>query len=140
MFDTAAMRGIDDKIILVVEDSPTQALRLRMLLEQEGLKVVLAGNGRAGLEMAQQLHPDAIVLDLEMPQMNGFQVCQELQGARATATIPIIMLTRHIEHETVVLGRQLGAIEYIPKDDLAEIVLLETLREMGLIAPQPEGM
>ncbi len=86
--------------------------------------------------MAPKLRPDAIVLDLEMPQMNGFQVCQHLQKSKDTASIPVIMLTRHNDQETAVLGLQLGAIEYIPKDAFAEAVLLETLRHMGLIASQ----
>ncbi len=121
------------KTILIVEDSPTQALRLRALLEEEGLKVVRAEDGRRGVEQAQHLHPDLIILDLQMPEMNGFQVCQTLKDIEATAAIPIIMLTSHDEQEAVVLGLQLGAIDFIPKDVFADAVLLETLRQMGLI-------
>ena len=120
--------------VLVVEDSPTQALHLQAILEQEGLQVALASDGRAGLEMAQQLQPDLIILDLQMPEMNGFQVCQQLKDQRLTASIPVIMFTRHDDHEAVVLGLQLGAVDYIPKDAFADAVLLETLRQMGLIA------
>ncbi|MFP4345002.1 MAG: PleD family two-component system response regulator [Anaerolineales bacterium] len=121
------------KTILIVEDSPTQALRLRALLESEGLKVVRAEDGRRGVEQAQHLHPDLIILDLQMPEMNGFQVCQTLKEIEETAGIPIIMLTSHDEQEAVVLGLQLGAIDFIPKDVFADAVLLETLRQMALI-------
>ena len=121
------------KTILIVEDSPTQALRLRALLEGEGLKVVRAEDGRRGVEQAQHLHPDLIILDLQMPEMNGFQVCQTLKDIEETAGIPIIMLTSHDEQEAVVLGLQLGAIDFIPKDVFADAVLLETLRQMDLI-------
>jgi DNA-binding response OmpR family regulator len=134
MSETAETRDADNKTILIVEDSSTQALHLQVLLEQEELNVVLAHDGRLGLQMAQQLHPDLVVLDVQMPEMNGFQVCQQLKKARETADIPVIMFTRHDEHESVILGLQTGAVDYIPKDAFADAVLLETLRQMGFIA------
>jgi DNA-binding response OmpR family regulator len=134
MSETAETRDADNKTILIVEDSTTQALHLQMLLEQEELNVVLAHDGRLGLQMAQQLHPDLVVLDVQMPEMNGFQVCQQLKEARETADIPVIMFTRHDEHESVILGLQTGAVDYIPKDAFADAVLLETLRQIGFIA------
>lgn len=135
MPDTVDTRNADrsKKMVLVVEDSPTQAIHLQALLEQEGLRAVLASNGRKGLQMAQQLHPDLIVLDVQMPEMNGFQVCRQLKNTRATADIPIIMFTSHDEKEAVVLGLQTGAVDYIPKDAFADAVLLETLRQMDFI-------
>jgi DNA-binding response OmpR family regulator len=134
MSEIAETRDADNKTILIVEDSTTQALHLQVLLEQEELNVVLAHDGRLGLQMAQQLHPDLVVLDVQMPEMNGFQVCQQLKEARETADIPVIMFTRHDEHESVILGLQTGAVDYIPKDAFADAVLLETLRQMGFIA------
>jgi DNA-binding response OmpR family regulator len=124
---------VSRKRILVVEDSPTQAQHMRMLLEQEGVEVVLADDGRMGLQMAQELLPDLIVLDVQMPGMNGFQVCRQLKNRRDTEDIPIIMFTRHDEQEAVVLGLQTGAVDYIPKDAFADAVLLETLRQMKFI-------
>jgi DNA-binding response OmpR family regulator len=126
-------RSVSKKSILVVEDSPTQAMHLQALLEQEGLRVLLAFDGRTGLQMAQKLHPDLIVLDVQMPEMNGFQVCRQLKNTRATADIPIIMFTRHDEQEAVVLGLRMGAVDYIPKDAFADAVLLETLRQIEFI-------
>ena len=134
MAETPETRYVDRRTILVIEDSPTQALHLEALLKQKGLEVVLANDGRTGLQLARQLRPDVVVLDLEMPEMNGFQVCQQLKESRETASIPVILFTRHDDHEAVVLGLQIGAIEYIPKDAFADAVLLETLRQMGLIA------
>lgn len=121
------------KTVLVAEDSPTQALHLQKLLETEGLNVILACNGREGLRIAQEVHPDIIVLDLEMPEMNGLEMCQQLKEDRATADIPVIMFTHHDEREAVVMGLQSGAIEYIPKDVFADAVLLETLRQMEVL-------
>jgi DNA-binding response OmpR family regulator len=125
--------GCAKKTILVVEDSPTQALHMQTLLEQQGLEVLLAHDGQMGLQIAQELLPDLIVLDVQMPGMNGFQVCRQLKNGQATADIPIIMFTRHDEQEAVVLGLQTGAVDYIPKDAFADAVLLETLRQMRFI-------
>jgi DNA-binding response OmpR family regulator len=126
--------------ILVIEDSPTQALHLQALLEQEGLEVLVACDGPMGLQMAQQIQPDVIVLDVQMPEMNGFQVCQQLKGMKDTADIPVILFTRHDDDQNVMLGLQMGAVDYIPKDAFADAVLVETLRQMGLIASDPDSI
>lgn len=122
------------KTILVIEDSRTQALHLRTLLEGEGLQVLWAPDGPEGLKTAQQAQPDLIVLDIQMPQMNGFQVCQQLKDTPATAGIPIILFTHHDDAESVISGLAGGAADYIPKDAFADAVLLETLRELKFIA------
>lgn len=121
------------KIVLVVEDSTTQALHLQALLEEAGLQVVCAYDGQSGLERARQSHPDLIVLDVQMPDMNGFQVCQALKSSNDTKKIPVIMFTRHDDPEAVVLGLQTGVIDYIPKDAFADAVLIETLKQMGVV-------
>jgi DNA-binding response OmpR family regulator len=134
-FMTGAARtgNASGKTILLIEDSATQALHLKVLLEQERLKVTWASAGQMGLKMARQLLPDLILLDVQMPDMNGFQVCQQLKDAKGTAAIPVIMLTRFDDPETISLGMQIGVIDYIPKDAFADVVLLETLRQMGVI-------
>ena len=119
--------------ILVIEDSHTQALHLQALLEKEGLDVVLAFDGKSGLEIASQIEPAVAILDVQMPEMNGFEVCRQLKEMDHTANMPIIMLTCHDEHEAVMQGLQVGAVDYIPKDAFSDAVLLETLRQMGLI-------
>ena len=124
------------KTVLLVEDSPTQALHFQTLLEEKGVNVLWASNGESGVEMAQEQSPDLVVLDIQLPNMNGFEVCQRLKEMEQTADIPVIMLTRFDEAESVVQGLQAGAIDYIPKDAFAGAVLLETLRQMGLISSQ----
>lgn len=121
------------KTILVIEDSTTQALHLQAVLEQGGLQVVWAQDGQAGLKVARQTQPDLIVLDVQLPDMNGFQVCQHLKGHKDTRHIPVIMFTCHDDPEAVVLGLQTGVVDYIPKDAFADAVLVETLRQMGLV-------
>lgn len=128
----------DTKTILIVEDSPTQALRLRDLLEHERLCVIWARDGREGLLLAQEKRPDLIVLDIKLPEMDGFEVCRRLKSMAETADIPVIMLTRYDDARSVLSGLETGAVDYIPKDAFSEAVLLETLRQMGLIARRTE--
>ncbi len=125
--------GQTSKTILVIEDSATQALHLQGLLEEAGLQVIWAPDGQSGLKMALQAHPDLIVLDVQLPDMNGFQVCQDLKSQNDTQHIPVIMFTRHDDPEAVVLGLQTGVVDYIPKDAFADAVLIEALRQMGLV-------
>jgi DNA-binding response OmpR family regulator len=125
------------KSILVIEDSATQSIQLKKLLEGEGLQVFTALDGEKGLALVNEKHPDLIILDLQLPHMNGFQVAQEIKSNPETQKIPIIMLTIHGEEESKRLGFQLGATEFIPKDRFATKVLLETLRQMGFELKTP---
>jgi len=124
--------------VLVVEDSHTQALHLQALLEREGLSVALAFDGKSGIEIASQVHPSVAILDVQMPEMNGFEVCKQLKERPDTADIPIIMLTCRDENDAVLEGLQVGAIDYIPKDAFSDAVLVETLRQMGFISASVE--
>ena len=121
------------KTVLIVEDSPTQALRLQKVLEKEGLKVLHAPNGRIGVSMAQRHTPDVIVLDIEMPEMNGFETCGQLKKNAQTAGIPVVILTCHDHVSMLLQGIDLGAIDFIPKDIFSENTLLETLRQLHIL-------
>lgn len=126
-----------NKSVLVIEDSPTQALALRALLEINDLDVTHAATGAEGLALARTLKPAAIILDIQLPDMDGFQVCQTLKHWPETISLPVIMLTQYDEHTAIVHGLQLGALEYIPKDAFADSVLLGTLKQMGIITGTP---
>jgi putative two-component system response regulator len=121
------------KTVLIVEDSPAQALALGHSLEQAGLRVLWARDGQIGVNMAQEHLPDVILLDVEMPKMNGFEACQLLKEDAKTADIPIIMLTVHTEPITVNALLEQGAIEFIPKGAFSEAVLIETLRQLDIL-------
>lgn len=123
------------KLILVVEDSPTQAAQIRALLVANGLRVELAGDGVEGLERAKEILPELIILDLEMPRMNGFELVKALKKDERTRAIPIIIFTRHDSPEAKALGLEEGAIDFIPKDAFAKVVMIETLKQMGIISP-----
>ncbi len=121
------------KRVLVVEDSPVQALALERVLERRGMEVLWALNGKIGLSMVQEYLPDVVVLDVEMPEMNGFEMCRALKQDPATQAIPVIMLTVRAEAEYVLEGLDLGAIDFIPKDVFSIQVLLETLTELHIL-------
>lgn len=121
------------KTILVVEDSATQAEAISVVLEEHGLNVVCAGDGLSGLKVAQAICPDLVVMDVNMPGMDGFQVLQALKNDPATSEIPIVMLTSSSAPEAAMTGLTSGAIDYIPKDVFAMSVLIETIRQMDLL-------
>jgi CheY-like chemotaxis protein len=121
------------KTALVVEDSPTQAMRLKHVLSEHGLTTIWARDGEEGLHCAQLLMPDIIILDIDLPGMNGLQVCKHLKDDRRTRSISVILLTKFDDREIVRSGLQAGAIEYIPKDESSDEALLETLMRKGLI-------
>src|SRR5262249_8173549 len=84
---------VRDLTVLAVDDDPIVLELMDAVLGPEDFTVVKAGSGQEGLELARTRHPDVIVLDLLMPDLDGFQVLGELKGNPATAHIPIIILT-----------------------------------------------
>jgi CheY-like chemotaxis protein len=123
--------------VLIIEDSPVQALALQRMLELRGLNVRYAPDGQAGIDAARQWSPDAIVLDVKVPHMNGFEVCRRLQADAQTSHIPIIMLTIHNNSLALRQSICLGAIDFIPKGDFANAALLETLRQLHILSEPP---
>ncbi|MFL7791864.1 MAG: PleD family two-component system response regulator [Anaerolineae bacterium] len=121
------------KSVLIIEDSPAQALALGHSLEQAGLRVLWARDGQIGVSMAKEHLPDVILLDVEMPKMDGFEACQQLKENVSTSNIPIVMLTVHTELSTMNTLLDQGAVEFIPKGAFSEAVLLETLRQLQII-------
>ena len=101
--------------ILVVEDSPTQAERVRLLLEEAGYQVDLAANGREGLERIQALRPDLIISDIVMPEMDGYAFCQAVKSAERTRRIPVVLLTAQNRPADIIIGLERGADNFITK-------------------------
>ena len=101
------------------------------------MNTVVALTGQEGLNLAESLLPDVIILDVELPDMNGFKVCLKLQEQKVTAKIPVIMLTRLDNNLATLRSLESGAVEFIPKDVFADAVLLESLRQMGLLPATP---
>ncbi len=101
-----------DGLILVVDDEPKIVRQVRDYLENDGFQVITAGDGRTALAMARQQQPDLIVLDLNLPGMDGIEVCRAL---RRESAVPIIMLTARVEEPDRLIGLELGADDYITK-------------------------
>jgi len=102
--------------ILVVDDHEDNRVLLKMVLESHGLGYLGAQDGQAGLQAARRDLPDLMLLDLEMPQMDGFGVLEALRADRATADLPVIILTAtYMEPASVERGLSLGADEYLVK-------------------------
>ena len=98
--------------VLVVEDDINIAELLRLYLQKDGFEVSHAADGGKAVEMAKEIQPDLVLLDIMLPVMDGWQVCREL---RKTMKMPIIMLTAKGETEDKVSGLEMGADDYIVK-------------------------
>ena len=101
------------KTILVIEDEPHIALGLKDALEFEGFSVLTSDTGKEGVHRARQERPNAVLLDLMLPDMNGYQVCEELR--RLDAFVPIIMLTAKSQEADKIRGLDVGADDYVTK-------------------------
>ena len=101
------------KTILVVEDEPQLALGLKDALEFEGFRVLTCGAGRDGVALAKSERPHAVLLDLMLPDINGYQVCQEIR--RSDAVVPILMLTAKSQEADKIRGLDVGADDYVTK-------------------------
>jgi len=103
------------KKILVIEDEKELAEMMKIVLEKEGYSIELAGDGEEGLNKAKALKPDLITLDVMMPKMNGYEVCDRLKSDEQYKHIPILMFTAKTEKDEVAAGLVLGADEYLDK-------------------------
>ena len=101
--------------ILLVEDDPDVLEMVRYNLGKAGFSVVVARDGLAALQEVRKAPPDAVVLDLMLPEMSGEDVCREMKGDPATAAIPVIMLTAKAQADERIAGLELGADDYVTK-------------------------
>ena len=101
------------KSILVVDDEPHIVLGLRDALEFEGFRVIAAARGKDGIALARSEAPDAVILDLMLPDMNGYAVCEELR--RIAPLVPIVMLTARSQETDKIRGLDAGADDYVTK-------------------------
>lgn len=134
---------MDGKKILIIEDEKSISDIIKFNLDKEGFHTATAYDGTTGLEKAQSLAPDLILLDVMLPGIDGFQVCKRI---RETSTVPILMLTAKEEEVDKVLGLELGADDYITKPfGMRELVarIKANLRRSELVAvlqDEPENV
>jgi two-component system, OmpR family, alkaline phosphatase synthesis response regulator PhoP len=113
--------------VLIIEDEPHIVLSLEYLLERDGYETATAADGERGLAMVRELRPDVVLLDLMLPRLNGYQVCQAIKSDPELAPIPIIVLSAKGQEVEVLKGLSLGAAQYITKP-FGNAEILEAVR------------
>ncbi len=109
--------------VLIVDDIPANISALSNFLRSIGFKVLIAKNGKSAIQRAEYAHPDLILMDVIMPEMNGFDACHILKSQETTKEIPIIFMTALTDTVDKVKGFELGAADYITKPIQPEEVL-----------------
>ncbi len=101
--------------ILLVDDEPDIVETVSFMLQSRNYQVSVASGGQEGIEKAKEEHPDLVLLDIMMPDIDGYDVCMKLKADADTKDIPIIMLTAKGESEAVLKSHSLGADDYVVK-------------------------
>ncbi len=103
------------KKILLVEDEEEILQLAKLYLEKEGFRTCLARTGLDAVKQVKAEHPDLVILDLMLPELDGLEVCKRIRSDSQTAMLPIIMLTAKAEESDTILGLELGADDYVTK-------------------------
>lgn len=113
--------------IMIVDDDPVILELITLNLQLEGHEVITATNGPRALEVVRAEHPEVLILDVMLPEMDGFTVCRKLQEDPATAGIPVVLLSARALHSDVEEGMSAGASEYVTKpfDPLDLVAVVE---------------
>lgn len=106
---------IEEISVLIVDDNPQNLQLFGSVLKKNGYKPLLAQNGKSAITFVERNKPDLILLDVMMPGMNGYEVCEHLKSNDSTKHIPIIFITAKTEPEDILAGFQVGGVDYIPK-------------------------
>jgi len=126
------------RTILVVDDEPNARSLLRLILVRAGFEVLVAQDGFEALKEVEEKIPDAMILDIMMPGIDGFEVCEKLRSNEKTATLPIIMLSARADPESVNKGLRVGATKYLTKPVTPEL-LTKQVREVLSIEGLPSS-
>jgi putative two-component system response regulator len=118
-------------VVLAIDDSPENLVLMSTLLKDH-YKVKVANSGARGLELARSASPDIILLDIMMPVMDGYAVCEQLKRDPATAHIPVIFLTARTESDDEKHGLEVGAVDYITKPISPPIFLMRIQNHLAL--------
>jgi DNA-binding response OmpR family regulator len=117
----------DGKDILIVEDEPFVVNVYKTKLSKEGFNVHVAEDGERGWQIAQEVKPDLILLDLILPKMNGFGVLENLKSSEELKSIPVLILSNLGQQSDIQKGLDLGAEDYLVKSDTSLKEVLEKI-------------
>jgi DNA-binding response OmpR family regulator len=121
------------KKILCIEDEPEMIDLIRLILSRRGFEISGANGGKEGLEMVRREHPDLVLLDLMMPQIDGWEVYQQMKSDPALKTIPVIVVTAKAQSIDKVLGLQIAKVDdYITKPFSPQDLLASVDKVLGL--------
>jgi signal transduction histidine kinase len=109
--------------VLIVDDSAADRTLLRTILNRAGYKVYEVSKGREAIQKAREVRPHLMILDVNLPDMNGFEVCRAIRGDREIASLPVLILTVRHDDSDVLAGLEAGADDYVAKDSDSTIVL-----------------
>jgi len=123
-----------DYKVLVVDDVPTNVMLVQAILKKEGYTILTCDNGPKALAIAQEEHPHLILLDIMMPEMDGYEVLQHLKSNPETNDIPVIIMSALSDMQSIVKGYQLGAIEYVTKPFQREELLKRVAHRFELFS------
>lgn len=120
--------------VLIVDDVPTNVMLVQAILKKEGYTLLTCDNGAKALKIAQEKHPNLILLDIMMPEMDGYEVLQYLKNDPETNNIPVIIMSALSDMQSIVKGYQLGAIEYVTKPFQREELLKRVAHRFELFS------
>jgi two-component system alkaline phosphatase synthesis response regulator PhoP len=115
--------------VLIVEDDTMISNMYKLKLENDGYRVITADNGADGLTAAKEKKPDIVLLDIILPQLDGFSVLKEIKGEEKTRKIPVVMLTNLGTEEDIEKGKQFGAEGYIVKANYTPAQVSEEIKK-----------
>ena len=118
------------KKVLITEDEEVLLRMYSLKFTNQGFKVVQADNGAKGLELAKKELPDIILMDIIMPQLDGFEVLKELKKDQKTKNIPVIMLSNLGQEEDIKRGQELGAADYLVKANMTPMQVVDKVKEV----------
>lgn len=116
------MQKVEKKLVLIIDDNVTNLKVAIEHLKMHGLEIIIARSGESGLERAEFAQPDLILLDVQMPGIDGFETCRRLKVNKRTADIPVIFMTALTDTEDKVRGFVAGGVDYVTKPIQAEEV------------------
>ena len=99
--------------ILIVDDTPANIQMLMAILKKEGYQLSAATNGRQALEVIEKVAPDLVLMDVMMPDMDGYEACERIKASTRWRDLPIIFLTAKTDIADIVRGFEVGAVDYV---------------------------